>query len=278
MAFVIQNQDVIIGVLFSTLGIIVSIYLYFAGKKYRQIAYTCETLNVSFVNNPIGNMKINPIYNEKEIKTLSITDLIIWSKGRKVINSYDVAPKFPLTIHMPNDAEILEFQTLYQNELANNFNLSLNDSNKSIIIKFDYLSHKNGIALRVIHTNNSNGKVSVDVTIKDGKDILHVSKRKGFLYKILNHKYVKNIISSKLTSLALILFTLVLFPIAFIQSANNASNNFFGLPDDSIFMNLDSVIIFILCAASFIFTIPHIYNLFKTEPPKDLLNKTSCEP
>lgn len=278
MAFVIQNQDVIIGVLFSTLGIIVSIYLYFAGKKYRQIAYTCETLNVSFVNNPIGNMKINPTYNEKEIKNLSITDLIIWSKGRKVINSYDVAPKCPLTIHMPSNAEILEYQVVYQNELANNFNLSLCESNDCIIIDFDYLSRKNGIALRVIHTNNCNGQVYVDVTLKDGKSILHVSKRKGFLYKILNHKYVKNIISSKLTSLALILFTLVLFPIAFIQSANNASNNFFGLPNDNIFMNIDSIIIFALCTASFIFTIPHIYNLFKTEPPKDLLSKTSCEP
>lgn len=278
MAFIIQNQDVIIGVLFSILGIIVSIYLFYAGKKYRQLAYTCETLNVSFINNSIGNIKINPTYNEKEINNLSITDLIIWSKGRKVINSYDVAPKFPLTIHMPSDTEILEYQIIYQNEFANNFNLSLINDNASLIINFDYLSRKNGIALRIIHTNNYNGQVSVDVTLKDGKSILHVSKRKGFLYKILNHKYVKNIISSKLTSFALILFTLVLFPIAFIQSANNASNNFFGLPDDNIFMNIDSIIIFALCTVSFIFTIPHVYNLFKTEPPKDLLSKTSCEP
>lgn len=277
MSYIIQNQEFVIGILFSALGVLVSIYLYYIGKKYRQIAYTCQTLNVSFLDNPISNIKFNPTYKEKELDNLSITDLIIWSKGKTVINPSDIAPKFPLSVFVPNGSEILEYQVMYENEAANNFNLSVNEERNQIELKFDYISYKNGLALRVIHTGNYSGHVYVDCRLKDGKKLLHVYRRKGFLYKLLNNHYIKNILSSKITSFLFIFFTLVLFPIAFVQSANYASNNFFGLPESNVFMNLDSIIIFILCSASFIFTIPHVYNLFKTEPPKDLLNRTSCE-
>lgn len=277
MSHIIQNQELVIGTLFSILGILVSIYLYYIGKKYRQLAYTCQTLNVSFSNNSIGNLKFNPTYNEKELDNLSITDLIIWSKGKTVINQSDIAPKLPLSVYMPTGSEILEYQIMYENETTNNFNISVNEEHNQIMIKFDYMAYKNGLALRVIHTGNCGEQVHVDCKLKDGKKILHVYKRKGFLYKLLNNHYIKIILSSKITSFLFILFTLVLFPIAFVQSANYASNNFFGLPDSNVFMNLDSIIIFILCSASFFFTIPHVYNLFKTEPPKDLLNRTSCE-
>ena len=277
MSYIIHNQQFVVGILFSALGILVSIYLYYIGKKYRQIAYTCQTLDVSFLDNSISNIKLNPTYKEKELDNLSITDLIIWSKGKTVINSSDIAPKSPLSVYMPNGSEILECQIMYENESTNNFDLSVNEEHNQIILKFDYISYKNGLALRVIHTGNCSGQAYVNCKLKDGKKILHVYKRKGFLYKLLNNHYIKNILSSKITSFILIFFTLVLFPIAFVQSANYASNNFFGLPDSNVFMNLDSVIIFTLCSASFFFAIPHVYNLFKTEPPKDLLNRTSCE-
>lgn len=277
MSYIIQNQELVIGVLFSILGILVSIYLYYIGKKYRQFAYTCQTLDVSFSDSPIDNIKFNPIYKGKELDNLSITDLIIWSKGKSIINQSDIAPKLPLSVYMPTGSEILEYQVMYENETTNNFSLSVNEERNQIIIKFDYVAYKNGLALRVIHTGDCSEQVYVNCKLKDGKKILHVYRRKGFLYKLLNNRYIKNILASKITSFLFILFTLVLFPIAFVQSANYASNNFFGLPDSNVFMNLDSVIIFVLCSASFFFTIPHVYNLFKTEPPKDLLNRTSCE-
>ena len=141
----------------------------------------------------------------------------------------------------------------------------------NIIVDFDYLNHKNGTVIRITHTGNDKG-ISMSCKLKEGRKTISVSERKGFLYKTFESKRLKSILSHKLISFTAIVFTLFFFPIAFVQSGNYSGNNFFNLPDDNIFMNLDSLIILMLCIASAILAVPHFYNLFKADPPKDLQN------
>lgn len=267
-----QNQEFIISCLFSVLGILFTVY-FSIRRKYKQIAYTYNTTNIIPINKKT-NFTDKLLYNEQPLNELSYTDLIIWCKGRSVINDFDVAPKSPLTVNIPEGIKILDYQIIAQNEPINNIKL-LTDNN-CIKISFDYLSYKNGIALRIIHYGNSKD-FSVTCKLKEGKKTLFVCKRKGFLYKFFNNKYVKYILSSKITSFIFIIFTIFLFPTAFVQSGNYSGNNFFNLPNSNIFMNLDSLVILILCCISFILAIPHIYNIFKTDVPNDLLNNTTCE-
>lgn len=272
MLKIFQNQEFTITVFLSILGILFTIY-FSVKRKYRQLAYTFNTTKITSINN--DNNFINKLsYNGQSLNELSYTDLIIWCKGKNVINVSDVAPMSPLSINIPNDMNVLDYQIIAQNEPANNIKMLVD--NNCIKICFDYLSYKNGVAIRIIHDGNSKN-MSVTCKLKDGKKTLFVCKRKGFLYRFFNNKYVKYILSSKITSFIFIIFTIFLFPTAFVQSGNYSGNNFFNLPDSNIFMNLDSLIILILCCISFILAFPHIYNIFKTEAPSDLLNNTSCE-
>ncbi|MCM1048682.1 MAG: hypothetical protein NC433_09665 [Clostridiales bacterium] len=272
MAYIFQNQQFIINCLLSILGIIFTIY-FSIKRKYRQLAYTYNTIHITSTN--ADNNFIKKLsYNEHPINNIYYTDLIIWCKGKIVINDSDVAPKSPLNINIPDNMNILDYHIIAQNELANNIKLQTNDN--CIKVTFDYLSYKNGVAIRIIHSGNSKN-MSVTCKLKDGRRTLFICKRKGFLYKFLNNKFVKYILSSKITSFIFIIFTVFLFPNAFVQSGNYSGNNFFDLPSTNIFMNLDSLIILILCCISFILAIPHVYNIFKTEVPNNLLNNTSCE-
>lgn len=272
MLKIFQNQEFTITFFLSILGILFTIY-FSVKRKYRQLAYTYNTIHITSAND--DNHFIKKLsYNGQPLNNIFYTDLIIWCKGKTVINDSDIAPMSPLNINIPDNMKIFDCQIIAQNDPANNIKM-LTDNNY-IKICFDYLSYKNGVAIRIIHNGNSKD-ISVTCKLKDGKKTLFVCKRKGFLYRFFNNKYVKRVLSSKITSFIFIVFTIFLFPIAFVQSGNYSGNNFFNLPDSNIFMNLDSLIILILCCISFVLAIPHVYNIFKTEIPSDLLNNTSCE-
>lgn len=266
MSVLLQDEKFAISCFITILGILISIYIYYISIRYRQIAYCSKTVSISS-KTVIHNIDLKLSYKNKPLDELSYTDLIIWAKGKTLINNTDVAPLAPLTVNVSEDTEILDYQIIAQNEAANNFELSKDDH--KIIINFDYLSYKNGIAVRIIHTGDENS-VSVNCKLKEGRDTIYVCERKGFLYKFMEHQRIRAILSNKITSLIAIIFTIFLFPSAFVQSGNYSNNNFFNLPNISIFASLDSLIIFILCLTSFILAVPHVYNLFKAEPPKEL--------
>ncbi|WP_342759502.1 hypothetical protein [Kineothrix sedimenti] len=274
MKTLFYNTEFFISTLLGILGLILSIYFYYVGRKFRQISYTSNTTCVSIKNDYSSINNINFMYKDKKLDSISITDLLIWSNGKEVINRLDVAPSSPLTVYVTNQSKLLEYQIIHENELSNNFNLT--QSENKIIADFDYLSKNNGIAIRIIHTG-TNDDILVGCKLKDGRKTTYVGQRKGVVSWLIQNKYIKKILSKKITSFIFIVFTIFLFPNAFVQSANYANNNYFGIPNDSILMNLDSIVIFVLCATSFVLSLPHIYNLFKTDPPKDLIKCSCCE-
>lgn len=264
----IYDPEFAISFFLSILGIIFSLYIYLIERKFRQISYTFKTTNVLLSNPNLEKLSFS--YDGVPLSSISITDVIIWSNGKEIIDRCDIAPLSPLTVH--SSSKILDYQMILSNEPCNNFHLA-QMSDTSLSLDFDFLGKNNGIAIRIIHSGGCSD-FSVTCKLKDGKKTVYRNPRKGFFYAFMNNKCVKYMLSKKITSFVLLVFTVFLFPNAFIQSANYANNNYFGFPSDSIFMNLDSLIIFILCICSFLLSVPHIYNLFKRDP---VLMKKGCD-
>ena len=57
-------------------------------------------------------------------QSFSVTNIIIWCKGRVLIDNNDVAPSCPLKISASGENKILNCQIAAVNEPANNFQLS----------------------------------------------------------------------------------------------------------------------------------------------------------
>lgn len=180
MDSLIYNPEFVISFLLSIIGIILSIYFYFRGRKFRQILYTYKTTDVTLNNTPFE--KLSFAYGGKTIDSISITDLIVWCGGKETVNRCDIAPVSPLTIHSP--ANILDYQLILSNEPCNNFHISRNNGNE-LSVDFDYMCKNNGIAVRIIHTGGC-GNFSVTCKIKDGKKTSFAGQRRGYLYSFLN--------------------------------------------------------------------------------------------
>lgn len=245
---------------------------YFSYKSKKEISYTVEKICLSKQDTIIEGLAFH--YKGKEYDSISVSDVIIWSSRNEVINKADIASLEPLSIWLPEDTEILDAQIISINQRCNQFGIVL-DSN-TVKIDFEYMAPNDGVAVRIIHTNTDKDAV-VKCTIKGGKPVHNIGKRSGFFYWFVNLKWVKTFLSSKFASFAMIFCTVIVFPHAFAQSSNYAMNNRFGFPQDGFFMNLDSVIIFLMCIVSVILAIPHVRNLFKREAPKELLKYTICE-
>ena len=269
---VFTQPDFVIGTMLTLFFGFLSFYFYFKGKRIREISYTVEKICLSKQDALIEGLAFH--YKGKEYDSISVSDVIIWSSRNEVINKADIASLEPLSICLPEDTEILDAQIVRMNQKCNQFEIVLEQS--MVRIGFEYIAPNEGVAIRVIHTNTKEDAV-VKCTIKDGKPVHNVGKRSGFFYRFINLKWVKKFLSSKFASFVMIFCTVIVFPHAFAQSSNYATNNRFGFPQDSFFMNLDSVIIFLMCIVSIILAIPHIRNLIKREAPKELLKYTICE-
>jgi len=269
---VFAQPDFVIGTTLTLFFGFLSFYFYFKGKRIKEISFTVEKICLAKQDALIEGLTFQ--YKGKGYDSISVSDVIIWNSRNEVINKADIASLEPLSIWLPEDTEILDAQIIRMNQKCNQFEIALDQN--MVRIKFEYIAPNEGVAARIIHTNTDKDAV-VKGTIKGGKPVHNIGKRSGFFYRFVNLKWVKKILSSKFASFVIIFCTVIVFPHAFAQSSNYAMNNRFGFPKDSFFMNLDSVVIFLMCIVSVILAIPHIRNLFKREAPKELLKYTICE-
>ena len=268
----ITEPEFVISTSIAIFSIIIPIFYERIGRKVREISYAVEKITLSQRDTYIDGLSYK--IKDRTWKEISVSDVIIWSSGKEVINREDIASTCPVTIHFVEDVEILEAQIIQENEESNCFKLET-EKNR-VKVDFEYIAKNQGVAIRVIHTP-SDDEASVMCKIKDGKRVYNVGKRSGLFYRFINSKWVKHILSSKWTSFVFVFFTVFLFPHAFVQSANYGTNNPFGLPENGFFMNLDSIIILIMYICSLILAVPHVRNLFKREVPKGLVKDTICE-
>ena len=265
-------SDPYIGFLIGVLGVVVGIYYGRKGIKYKQISYAIKTITIT--PKDLLPSKIDLIYGGQKLNTFSVTDVLIWCSGKDVINRDDIAKNNPVKIAVSSN-QLFEYKELNTNEKDNLFQTF--QQNNEIVIDFNYICKENGIAIRIYH-NGTQNDVIVTGKIKGGKKICHVKPRQGFVYKLLSWKLIKKILSSKCGSLIYVACALMVFPTAFVRSLNhNELSGSVSFVGNGIFEYFDSIIIFLLCLVSFIIAIPHIYNIFKRMPPKELLEDSICE-
>jgi len=152
--------------LFLALGsIILSIYLFLKGRKEKRPTYIIKSFNlVKDKLNRIEQVKI--LYDDKLIKNLTITKISLWNNGKETINNIDVAPKDPIRLEINEDYQILNANILLQKKEANNFQLELDESKKSVLVKFDYFHTYEGVVIELSHTGTSSKDLSLMGTIK----------------------------------------------------------------------------------------------------------------
>ena len=75
--------------------------------------------------------------------------------------------------------KIFEFEIKSESKIENGFQLEKNTENNTIKINFDYISKKDGVKIRILHSGNSIDDINLIGTIKDVGSPININDEKN---------------------------------------------------------------------------------------------------
>lgn len=186
-----------IGLSLAVLGILISIFLYFRGKKHKCIQRRKNSISL-ISDKEIKNIPdIKILYKENEIECLTVSKICVWNAGNEVIRNSDISPTNPLAINIDNDFEFYEYKILSVSDTDCGF--STQQDNKRIVISFAYLEPKQGIVIQITHSGKNSGSLHFSGKIIGGNELRPENDSDDYLSKFeINCKSFKLKISTKL--------------------------------------------------------------------------------
>ena len=102
----ITEPEFVFNTTFAIFGIIIPMFYDRIGRRVREISYAVEKITISQQDTYIEGLSYK--IKDRTWKEISVSDVIIWSSGKEVINREDIASTCPVTIHFAEDVEILD--------------------------------------------------------------------------------------------------------------------------------------------------------------------------
>lgn len=232
----------LIGIFLGILGPITGYWFYKKGLRTKEPCYSIRNIKIiqGFASTVEG-LEVN--FQGKPIKTLSISRVAFWNKGRELINGSDVSKNDPLKIICNktstddlNNAQILDVRLISTNNQPSQPSIAL--SNGEGYINFDYFDKNQGCVIQIVHTGLSSKNLTICGTLKGCKplnrfDLSPQSQSAYLLNSIFENIFFKKILGSsyrrKIRALFLasigIVYTLLGIALAFtpLQYSNTLS-------------------------------------------------------
>lgn len=150
------------------------IYAGVKSKEKKEISYRINTYEIVRAGENIIP-QFQMLYGEHPIRNLTVSRLVIWNSGNKLLNHSDVVEEKPLSItSSDNGAEILDASIIKRSEESNKFVIS-KKGNHCVEIKFDYMDKKDGAIVQILHTGSIND-FDLGCKIKGGKKLRRIAK------------------------------------------------------------------------------------------------------
>lgn len=131
----------------SILSILFSLWISYYYSNRGRLSYQYRTTEVVTRNSNIPS-DLKFLYKGKEIQKLNKTYLVLWNSGNKEIRKLDIIKlKFNF-----EDGQIYHKDIVKTSNDSNKF--ILNYSTNSIECSFDYLNHKDGVTIEILHDCN----------------------------------------------------------------------------------------------------------------------------
>jgi hypothetical protein len=166
------------GVFCLIVGVLLSIYFYFIGKRERRPYYFLKSNNiVKKAHEMIPGLKLHFAGYGEDLFDFTVTKLVFWNKGRETIRKEDVASADPIKVNANDGALILSASILFQSNAANQFRCVVNKEKSAATLAFDYLDHGQCVVLEIAHTGTKKEDISLSGLVKgapSGGKIKHV--------------------------------------------------------------------------------------------------------
>lgn len=143
-------------------GILAIILYYHSPPKVIKCLISSNKL-IDNTQSQFSNLSI--LYRGKQVEKLIVSKITFWNSSFSTIRKEDLIEKSPFFVTI-DDGEILEISVLNGKDTPNQVNADFID-NYSAKISFDYLDHKEGGIIQVVHTGNQ--EVNISKKLMGGK-------------------------------------------------------------------------------------------------------------
>lgn len=152
--------------LLGVLGVMVPVLLYYKSVRVRQPKWVAQSSNlVRGFQGKIDQLEI--LFAGRKIANLTVTRVVLWNDGKETVRREDIAATDPVVIQTKGDARLLDCRLLAANSPTINASLAMPDDTH-LTVEFDYLDHRQGLVIQVLHTGLGSEDVEVLGTVKGG--------------------------------------------------------------------------------------------------------------
>lgn len=154
--------------------------------------------------------KLELRYSDEPVKNFTITVIKFWNEGKQTINKTDVAEKDPIRIEVADNYRILDSKLLKTTDNRNNFQLLTGESEKSVLLTFDYVDKNDSVSIQVLHTGLSNDDIKLPGKIKGVNKIIDKSVDIGPSEKMFEAIAAENRLTRYVITGVLVLYPLII--------------------------------------------------------------------
>ena len=151
----------LLGLLIGAVGVGLPVYLHFRDRK-RPVFESVTDVKVQSRPGAPGSIAIS--YDGRVVERVTSTTVWFWNQGRGPIKSEDVRQPLVLTLTDEADVEILGVDILRKSRDEVVLGAE-KTSQSSVGLDIDFLDHRDGVVMRLVHTGSENTRVSIDGVI-----------------------------------------------------------------------------------------------------------------
>lgn len=148
------------------IGLAASIYFYLRSKREKRPVFLTRTFPL--VKNSVGAIPGLAIsFNEKPIKSLSLTRLAFWNAGSETINWADIVRSDPLRVEVEGGDLVVGAKLSFVKR--DSTDIALHIEGDRVLVLFEYLDRFDGAVLDIYHAKSA--EISLVGTIKGSAPI-----------------------------------------------------------------------------------------------------------
>ena len=152
------------------LSVIIAIILYYHSPP--KVIKCLISSNQLIDNTQSQFSSLNILYGGKQAEKLIVSEVTFWNSSFSTIKKEDLIKKSPFSVTV-NDGEILELSVLGGKDTPNQIGVdSIDDCSAKIY--FDYLDHKEGGIIQIVHTGNQ--EINISKELMGGKIVKDTPK------------------------------------------------------------------------------------------------------
>lgn len=185
----IENINFVIGISGILIGIFFSYIFYRFSLREKEPSYILNSTNlIQDFTQRFADLDIS--YKGKPITNFTVTKISFWNDGKGTISGDDITNIDPLRITITKENIILDPKIIYSKNKANQIRIDLSEDRKNLFIHFDYLDHKDGCKIQLLHTGTDSSDITIKGTIKGVK---RISPKKGSKIDTFSNRVISNI-------------------------------------------------------------------------------------